>query len=91
MAVIFLAYYLFVLNPRNARSEKLSEIKSAYDMCVSNANAKYNSNFKNECRVRNLKEDCSLPLEIGDMLDANAKGKKDDCLQIYKTDVALYK
>jgi hypothetical protein len=47
----------------------------------------YSANFKNECKSRSLKPDCSLPLAIAESLSRTMKDAKENCYKEYKIDM----
>lgn len=56
---------------------------SRLDICLDNALTNYRARFKDECKSRGLKEDCSLPLWIAEALENSLIDAKSDCFKKY--------
>ncbi len=65
----------------NAINSRLSTLN--LELCLDDAVVAYHANFKNECKARNLEENCSLPLQIAESLAGVEKDAKSDCFKKY--------
>ena len=75
---------------RQAESDKsLKEMRAkiSYNSCKELAYSNYSSNWENECKIKNLNKDCSLPLYLANELDSTKAQDEKDCLEIYKIEM----
>ena len=68
------------------QEEKISDKiqQDAYESCMINAEADYISLWNTNCHSKNLKDDCSLPLDLAQNLENSLKNNQKICLDKLK-------
>ncbi|OGK46200.1 hypothetical protein A3B46_03270 [Candidatus Roizmanbacteria bacterium RIFCSPLOWO2_01_FULL_39_19] len=56
------------------------------NICLSGADSAYSEHWDSECKVRGLKEDCSLPFANADRNEELRRKSKDECFKKYPID-----
>lgn len=70
---------------------KLITLKDQFETCKKNVLFEYWADWEQECKSRNLKENCMLPIINAEQLGDRLKDKEKDCFETYKLEVNLIK
>lgn len=93
IAIIIIAFaYIYVENKkisyqetlRIQKEEKQKKAKIEYAACMDIAYSEYKSNWKNHCKKRGLKDNCSLPSYNADTIEQWRKNSEDECMEKFK-------
>jgi hypothetical protein len=78
-------------NKQISKEIRLNISKNEYKACIVKAWEVYNSTWENNCLVKGLGENCSLPMVNVNSIEKTFKDNKDNCLEIYKLELNAIK
>lgn len=85
---------IFVEQPKRLQASKdirIGLLKDIYQECNANAYQVYNATWENNCAVKNLGENCLLPMSNVNVIENTYKENKDNCLEVYKLELSAIK